>query len=255
MSRKHGKNNFTLIELLIVIAIIAILAGMLLPALSKVKAVAQGIVCVGNMKQMGQLYNQYVNNYDDYVLPASCPGDLFWYEQFADMLKQGTYDGAKRLNQAGAPSFLKCPGSFCKAGLYENCFVYSAAGNNMPGLSYGWMSDPAERLPKEAEAIAKSWKKVGSKYYPRPSQRLCVYDGGTSNLPGGTKAKAFSKPAFYGWASAKEEFGTWVYNDYVNGRHNRTVNGFFMDGHVERMPSNQIEMDWKDGKGIFSNGR
>ena len=72
------KKGFTLIELLVVIAIIAMLLAILMPALNKVKKIAQRVVCATNLKGLGTAQTVYANDYeDDFVLQGG-GGDHDW---------------------------------------------------------------------------------------------------------------------------------------------------------------------------------
>ncbi|MDA0840547.1 MAG: type II secretion system protein [Planctomycetota bacterium] len=54
--------GFTLVEMLVVIAIISVLAGLLLPTLKNVRQRAKMANCMGNLRQIGLALTQYVNN-------------------------------------------------------------------------------------------------------------------------------------------------------------------------------------------------
>lgn len=59
--------SFTLIELLMVIAIIAILSGLLLPALMKSKEMSHTIDCLSHERQLSLAQMNYINDYDHFI--------------------------------------------------------------------------------------------------------------------------------------------------------------------------------------------
>jgi len=60
----EARGGFTLVELLVVIAVIALLAGFLLPVLSRSKASARRVKCVSNLHQLGVAAQMFWNDHD-----------------------------------------------------------------------------------------------------------------------------------------------------------------------------------------------
>ena len=68
---KQQRYNFTLTELLAVIAIIAILAGLLLPAINGARVRAKTAACISNQKQVTSFIRAYMNDSDQYFMSAT----------------------------------------------------------------------------------------------------------------------------------------------------------------------------------------
>ena len=67
---RHTHTAFTLIELLVVISIIALLIGILLPALSAARDTARSAACLSNLRQLGIASGIYRTDYDAFYWPA-----------------------------------------------------------------------------------------------------------------------------------------------------------------------------------------
>jgi type II secretory pathway pseudopilin PulG len=106
-SGRFSKSGFTLTALLVIIAVLAILAAMLLPALARAKTKASSINCVNNLKQVGLAFRIWSDDNGE-KYPMSLPmnkGGTLEYTDGADTFRHFQVMS----NQLTTPKFLICP--------------------------------------------------------------------------------------------------------------------------------------------------
>lgn len=203
---------FTLIELLIVIAIIAILASMLLPALSKAREMAKKISCTSLLKQYGTASQMYIGDFNMWGIPSEAPAESAngstrrWVQNSAVQTYLGIKSG-EVADWGALPARLQCPD------LEE---VYTA--------SYGIQHQGEVRQPASGSPYMQAFLTTLVK---RPSDSFEFSDSINSSLN-------VSYATYSNWLAKTSPTG------YPAFRHNNAINLCFMDGHVESYPWKQV---------------
>ena len=160
---------FTLVELLVVIAVIAILTSFLVPTVSSSRQKANAIKCMGQLREWGSAVSSFQGDRDG-LFPAGS-----WYVELAPYvgLESIWLPGSTTKPRPGAKSLYSCPSASLAEFPANSTGKISYAMNNLihvPGRNTGPIAVPTLRRS----------------HLSKPSSFVVMFDAKTASAYGGT---------------------------------------------------------------------
>lgn len=173
-----NRKGFTLVELLVVVAILALLAGMLIPVLASAREKSRQTVCASNLKQIGSAFLMYRQEWDE-NFPAyarvrlgtttqGCQFGCHWSPKLRDYIKPAQLD-SKGTTLTNFSTFV-CPSSTIPTGSYAmNLWLAYADSYRVSERVTVLPEPPRYNITPLSEADVKN-----------PSKTVLVYDTPTN---------------------------------------------------------------------------
>lgn len=213
MRSQTNRSAFTLIELLIVIAIIAILAAILFPVFSRARENARRSSCMSNVKQISLGVMQYVQDYDERFpgYYTNLDGGPHGYNCVTTAVTATTDKGWSEMIEPYLKSkqILQCPSEPTSPIANGNCSNYSDYFFN--ALLASNEPTPTDRIIEQPTAGGRSLAALDA-----PSLTVMNGDGGAY--------------------ASENQMANWPYNNLDPGQYRRHMGGnnfSFADGHVK----------------------
>ena len=256
--RPDRKRGFTLMELLVVISIIALLMAILVPALGKAREVANRVVCLSHLRQLGIATQIYISDNDGFM-PIFCewrdwpaynfarsdpffgatPGQAVvtrwgdsWGTPMSGLIKSGAIEGLEHFIQA-------CPTSSKKV-LLSYSYNYTNLGGAISAQGgyrkYGkeWLKVTTVQRPPETGMWCDGCTGGGflgpanPNIWPRKGDYFIPY-WNTAYWPD------YVKPTS-GFSASNPLIDLWISIQIMGHNNGKWINVTFVDGHAEPVP-------------------
>jgi prepilin-type N-terminal cleavage/methylation domain-containing protein len=211
------RRAFTLVELVVVIAIIGILAALLLPALSRSKYAAQGRQCTNNHRQLVLGWSMYCHENNDQipVLEKWVAGDMSNPSEGTNAMLLVTPGVSALASYVAAPAIYKCPAD--RTALARSVSMNNRMNPTLPGL---WLhgGGDAYQIFSRAQEIQ------------TPSDIYVTLDERSDTINDGSLCVDMSDTGNADGTGASSPY--WMI-DYPADYHNSSGRFSFADGHVD----------------------
>lgn len=226
---RYASTNFTLIEMLVVISIIAILSALLVPALTSAREAAMQAKCANSVKQMASGAMIYADQNAGWLMPyRDLTNNGWWgYASFADCVGCPTLPGGDIRWALWSESFV-CPNTKELTGWTKGYrYLYNAYGMTFWGTTYIGNS-----------ATVYDWTEQRStklSLVKAPSRRFLFIETIKDGWAGPTECKPDKAG---GWWAAGNDSNQWGIAYRHNG--NNSVNSAYFDGHVQSINYSEL---------------